>query len=65
MDANSWRQECIYISGLADTKGDVPEMNHDHATAVRYMTMQRDAATREGFYDAATYIGECLDDMGT
>ena len=63
MNANEWREECNYISRLADKAGMVPEMNHDIGAAIRYCEMQQAAAEREGFRDAATYIGECLDDM--
>lgn len=63
MNANEWREECAYISRLADKRGNVPEMNHSLDVAIRYAEMQQAKATREGFHDAATHIGECLDDM--
>jgi hypothetical protein len=58
-----WQQECIYIARVTDVRGNVPEMNHDCATFVRYCEMQRDAATREGFHDSAQYIQHCIDDL--
>ena len=62
-DANFWREECNYISKVTDKKGRVKEMNNSTGTFRRYCEMQRDQAEREGFYDAATYIQECLDDL--
>jgi hypothetical protein len=63
MKLQEWCAECTYISRVTDVRGNVPEMNHDVATFIRYCEMQQEAATREGFHDTATYIGECLDDM--
>lgn len=64
MDANEWREECNYISGVVtDKRGIVKECNYDRACFSRYCQMQRDSAEREGFYDAATYIQECMDDL--
>ena len=63
MNANEWREECACISRIADKRGKVPEMNYSLDVAIRYAEMQQAKATREGFHDAATYIGECLDDM--
>ena len=58
-----WKVECQYISDVTDKKGNVPEMNYDKATFIRYCEMQRDAAECDGFYDSATYIQHCIDDM--
>lgn len=60
---NRWREECNYIERVTAERGKVREMNYDRATFVRYCEMQRDAATREGFHDTATYIQHCLDDL--
>lgn len=62
-DANWWRQECNYIDGVAAKGGKVAEMNNSTATFRRYCEMQRNSAEREGFYDAATYIQEVIDDL--
>lgn len=61
--AQEWSKECQYISDVADKRGRVPEMNNDTATFIRYCEMQQAAATKAGFHDSATYIGECLDDL--
>lgn len=58
-----WSRECDYISHVTDKRGNVPEMNHDLDTFVRYCEMQRDCATRDGKHDAAQYIEHCLDDL--
>ena len=62
-DAAMWTGECRYISAVTDKKGNVREMNFDKATFVRYCEMQRDSAERNGFYDSATYIQHCIDDL--
>lgn len=62
-DANWWRQECNYIDGVAAKGGKVAAMNNSTATFRRYCEMQRNSAEREGFYDAATYIQEVIDDL--
>lgn len=62
-DANQWREECAYISRVTDQRGNVAEMNHSAEVFRDYLRMQQEAATREGFHDAAEYIGHCLDDM--
>lgn len=64
-DANWWREECSYISGVCDKKGRVKEMNNDPDVFRRYCEMQMKLAESDGFYDAATYIGECIDDLPT
>lgn len=61
--AFEWSQECTYISNVTDKRGNVAEMNRDKSVFVTYCEMQRDAATRDGQHDAATYIQECLDDL--
>ena len=58
-----WQAECRYISDVTDKKGNVPEMNNDKATFIRYCEMQLADAERQGFYDTATYIQHCLDDL--
>lgn len=63
MNDNEWREECAYVSRLADLRGMVPEMDFSILVCIHYAHMMQSKATREGFYDAATYIGECLDDM--
>jgi hypothetical protein len=62
-DANWWREECNYISRVMDRGGRVKEMNNSPATFRRYCEMQRDAAERDGVFDAATYIQEIIDDL--
>lgn len=62
-DANWWREECNYISRVMDRGGRVKEMNSSPATFRRYCEMQRDAAERDGVFDAATYIQEVIDDL--
>ncbi len=61
--AMGWVTECDYIARVTDLRGNVPEMRGDLETFRRYCAMQRDAATREGFHDSATYIQECMDDL--
>lgn len=63
MTAFDWAQECAYIARVTDKRGNVKEMNYDLPTFVRYCEMQRNAATREGRHDSATYIQECLDEL--
>jgi hypothetical protein len=63
MNCFDWAQECDYIARVTDARGRVPEMNHNLETFIRYCEMQQNAATRAGVHDAATYIGECLDDL--
>lgn len=65
-----WQEECRYIQGATDallSKGArCPQMssfNYDRACFTRYLVMQRDSATREGFHDSAQYIQHCLDDI--
>lgn len=62
-DANFWREECNYIAAVTDKKGRVPAMNNSTAVFRRYCEMQRNTAEREGFFDTATYIQECIDDL--
>lgn len=62
-DAMCWVAECDYIARVTAVRGNVREMNHDRETFIRYCEMQRDAATRAGFHDSATYIQECIDDL--
>lgn len=59
-----WREECNYIDSVAEKRGRVREMNNSLPVFIRYCTMQRDAATRDGQNDAATYIQHIVDDMG-
>jgi hypothetical protein len=71
--ADDWRDECNYISGIADRctmpasaferRVALRNFNGDRACFVRYCEMQRDDAERNGFYDAATYIQECINDL--
>lgn len=67
MNANQWREECVYISETVTSAlaGSDPlsSFNGDPAALVRYCEMQRDTATREGFHDSAQYIDHCIDDM--
>lgn len=67
MNANEWREECVYIdetvtSFLAGTDP-LHNFNGDPACLVRYCVMQRNSAARDGADDAAQYIQHCLDDM--
>jgi len=59
-----WAAECGYIELVTARGGKVPALNNDTATFIRYCTMQRDMATREGRHDSAQYIQHCLDDLG-
>ena len=69
--ANDWRDECNYIADCSTRVVDTPaarraalaNFNGDRACFVRYCEMQRDDAERHGFYDAALYIQECIDDL--
>lgn len=71
--ANDWREECNYISNTiahmdetinpAQRRAILRNFNGDRACFVRYCEMQRDDAERHGFYDAALYIQECIDDL--
>jgi hypothetical protein len=72
MTANDWRDECNYISATTeDIKHGarhvraraLASFNGDRACFLRYCAMQRDDAERCGFYDAALYIQECIDDL--
>lgn len=62
-----WREECVYIQETTDSlfAGTDPlaSFNGDPSCFVRYVEMQRNSATREGFDDAAQYIQHCLDDL--
>jgi hypothetical protein len=58
-----WKAECVYIAEVTHKLGDVKEMNFDCATFVRYCEMQQQSAERDGQYDAAEYIGHCIDDL--
>ena len=58
-----WCEECQYIDLVAEKNGAVLAMNHDKSTFIRYCEMQRDSATRDGQYDAATHIQHVLDDL--
>lgn len=61
--AFTWAQECSYIAKVTDKGGRAREMNNDKATFIRYCTMQRDTAARQGFDDSAQYIQHCIDDL--
>jgi hypothetical protein len=70
--ANDWREECNYISDTATAARHrlqrmrwraLHNFNNSRACFVRYCEMQRDDAERTGFYDAALYIQECIDDL--
>lgn len=61
--ADDWRVECVYIANATDKKGKLPAFNNSTAVFRRYCEMQRDSAERNGFFDAATYIQECIDDL--
>ena len=63
MKLSDWVDECRYIARVTDKQGSVREMNNDKATFIRYCEMMRDQAEREGFFDSALYIQECLDDL--
>lgn len=73
MNAQEWKDECAYIKGttkkfklahITDMVPDVPEMNYDVDTFIRYCKMQRDSALREGFGDVVDAIQLCIDDLG-
>jgi hypothetical protein len=57
-----WQAECGYISLAADKKGKIREFNFDTDCFIRYCEMQRDAADKQGFFDSAEYIQQCIDD---
>lgn len=66
MNANDWREECNYINEQADPyrrRGWGPSEFENKAQFLRYCTMQRNSATREGFHDTAQYIQHCIDDL--
>lgn len=70
--ANDWREECDYISTTTlaalrphGKRHALRNFNQSRACLIRYCEMQRDDAQRHGFYDAATYIQECIDDLTT
>ncbi len=67
MNANDWREECSYITEQTEpfVRGYGPSEFADRAQFLRYCTMQRNSATREGFHDSAAYIQHCIDDMAT
>jgi hypothetical protein len=61
--AADWQAECEYISRIADKKGESAQFNFDRACFVRYCEMQRNAAEKQAFFDAAEYIQHCIDDL--
>jgi hypothetical protein len=67
MNTLEWSQECKFISDTVSSVcngSPVPEnFNSDSACLARYLEMQRNAATREGFHDSAQYIQHCADDL--
>lgn len=67
MNSLEWSQECKFISDTVSKVCEgspVPEnFNGDAACLARYLEMQRNSATREGFHGSATYIQECADDL--
>ena len=58
-----WTDECRYISEVTDKRGNVKEMGYSKATFLTYCEMQLAAARRQGRFDSATYIQECIDDL--
>lgn len=62
-DANFWREECNFCTRAADSKGLLKAFNYDTACFVRYLSMQRDTAERDGFHDTVTYLQHIIDDM--
>lgn len=61
--AEQWKTEVQWIEREADHKGRIASMNYDTPTFIRYCEMQRDAADRDGQFDAATSIQHVIDDM--
>lgn len=62
MNANEWREECNYIDTVSITRK-LGNFNNDIACFIRYCEMQRDTAEKQGFFDAALFIQECIDDL--
>lgn len=58
-----WQQECRYISEVTDKKGNVANFHCNPEVFVRYCEMQRDQAKRDGVFDAAEYIQQCINDL--
>lgn len=70
--AFEWQRECDYISKVTtdctltarmERHPSMRSFNFDKACLVRYCEMQRDAASRDGQFDAATFIQSCIDDL--
>jgi hypothetical protein len=65
MKLQEWVDECKYIAEQAEpfVRGYGPSEYEDKAQFLRYCTMQRNSAAREGFHDSAQYIQHCIDDL--
>lgn len=65
-NALEWKDECIYIQETYDSARAGTDPLHNFTGSpgsfMRYMYMQRDSATREGFHDSAQYIQHVIDD---
>lgn len=62
-DPLHWVNECKYISRVTNNNGKCDKMNNDKDTFIRYCTMQQSMAEKHGFFDAAEYIQQCIDEL--
>jgi hypothetical protein len=62
MTLSEWSDESLYILEQAEpfTRGYGPSEFDDRAQFLRYCTMQRNSATREGFPDVAQHIDRVI-----
>jgi hypothetical protein len=67
-----WVNECAFISQVTDNvlHGSASDkyrtlesFSGNVDTLIRYCEMQRDFATKDGFFDSAQYIDHCIDDL--
>ena len=67
-----WQKECAYISQVTDNvlhgsasdkRRTLVNFSNNVDTLIRYCEMQRDFATKDGFFDSAQYIDHCIDDL--
>lgn len=65
MKLSDWVEECTYITEQTEpfVRGVGPSEFEDKAQFLRYCTMQRDTATRQGFHDTAQHIQHCINDL--
>ena len=58
-----WKNECNYISNMADQGGFIADMHNDKNIAICYAKMQRDLAEEQKRFDVVQYIQHCIDDL--